>query len=296
MLNNLQIFFDLCVIFTYNFFFMDEIVLKVADRARKIRRFIIEMLQEAGSGHPGGSLSCVEIIASLYFHIMRHNSSNPQSEDSDKFLLSKGHACPTLYAALALSGYFPMEELKTLRKLGSILQGHSDRLTTPGVLMSTGSLGQGLSCAGGIALGGKISQKDFFIFCLLGDGETQEGQIWEAAMSSSHYKLDNLICFLDYNKLQIDGKVRDVMNIEPVMDKWKAFEWDVREINGHNIKEIISAVNEAKKIKGLPKMIIAHTIKGKGVSFMENKAEWHGVAPTKEEAERALKELESLVS
>ncbi|MEW6680916.1 MAG: transketolase [bacterium] len=271
---------------------MYEIVLKIADRSRKMRRLIIEMLSFAGSGHPSGSLSCVEIVASLYFHIMRHNPFNPLWTDRDRFILSKGHSCPTLYAALALSGYFPMDELKTLRKLGSILQGHCDRLSTPGVEMSTGSLGQGLSCAGGMALGGKLSKKDFFVFCLLGDGESQEGQIWEAAMSCSHYKLDNLICFLDYNKLQIDGRISDVMNIEPIMDKWKAFGWEVMEIDGHNIKEIISCVDKAKKIKDKPKMIIAHTIKGKGVSFMEGRAEWHGVAPTKEEAEKAIKELE----
>ncbi|MEW6103271.1 MAG: transketolase [bacterium] len=271
---------------------MDEIVSKIADTSRKMRRLIIEMLSLAGSGHPGGSLSSVEIIASLYFHIMRHNPSNLLWEDRDRFILSKGHCCPTLYAALALSGYFPMEELKTLRKLGSILQGHSDRLATPGVEMSTGSLGQGLSCAAGIALGGKLSKKDFFVFCLIGDGENQEGQVWEAAMSASHYKLDNLICFLDYNKLQIDGRVSDIMNIEPVVDKWRAFGWEVMEIDGHNIGEIIEAVDRAKEIKGKPKIIIANTIKGKGVSFIENKVEWHGVAPTKEEAERALKELE----
>ncbi|MEW6007801.1 MAG: transketolase [bacterium] len=270
---------------------MNNVILKIADTSRKIRRLIIEMLSLAGSGHPGGSLSSVEIIASLYFHIMRHNPSNPLWEDRDRFILSKGHCCPTLYAALAISGYFSQEELKTLRRLGSILQGHSDRLQTPGVEMSTGSLGQGLSCACGMALGGKLSQKDFFVFCLLGDGETQEGQIWEAAMSASHYKLDNLISFLDYNKLQIDGRVSDIMNIEPLVDKWRAFGWEVMEIDGHNIEEIISCVDRAKKIKDKPKMIIAHTIKGKGVSFMEGRVEWHGVAPTKEEAERALKEL-----
>lgn len=269
---------------------MDDIVLKIKDISKRIRYLVIEMLKEAGSGHPGGSLSCVEIIASLYFHIMRHSPKN--IEPQDKFILSKGHACPTLYAALALSGYFPLSALKTLRKHGSILQGHCDRLSTPGVLMSTGSLGQGLSVSAGLALGERLSKKDSFVFCLLGDGEIQEGQVWEAAMSCAHYKLDNLICFIDYNKLQIDGWVCDVMNIEPIVDKWRAFGWEVMEIDGHNIKEIITSSENGKKIKEKPKMIIAHTIKGKGVSFMEGKVEWHGVAPTKEEAEKALKELE----
>lgn len=269
---------------------MDDIVLKIADISKKMRRLIIEMLFGAGSGHPGGSLSCVEIIASLYFHIMRHNKDNP--EYGDKFILSKGHSCPTLYAALSLSSYFPLSSLKTLRKLGSILQGHCDRLSTPGVLMSTGSLGQGLSVSSGLALGQRLSQRDSFVFCLLGDGEIQEGQIWEAAMSAAHYKLDNLIAFIDYNELQIDGRVCDVMNIEPLVDKWRAFGWDVMEIDGHNVKEIITASERAKNVKGKPKMLIAHTIKGKGVSFMEGRVEWHGVAPTKEEAEKALRELE----
>ncbi|HAW50335.1 TPA: transketolase [bacterium] len=270
---------------------IDDIILKITLISKKIRRLVIKMLSIAGSGHPGGSLSCVEIVTTLYFHIMRHRPLEPDWDDRDRFVLSKGHSCPTLYANLVLSGYFPEEELKRLRMLDSILQGHPDRLMTPGIEVSTGSLGQGLSCACGMALAGKIDKKDFWVYVLLGDGEIQEGQVWEAAMSASHYKLDNLIAFLDYNKFQIDGKVCDVMNIEPLKEKWASFGWYVQEIDGHNIAEIISAVDCAKKIKEMPKMIICHTIKGKGVSFMENKPEWHGVTPTKEEAERALSEL-----
>ncbi len=261
-------------------------------KAKAIRRLIIEMITEAGSGHPGGSLSCVEIITCLYFHIMRHRPEEPNWADRDRFILSKGHCCPTLYSALALSGYFDLSHLKTLRRLGSILQGHPDMLTTPGIEVSTGSLGQWFSVAGGMALSAKIDKSDSRIYVLLGDGETQEGQVWEAAMSAAHYRLSNLTAFLDYNKLQIDGRVEDIMAIEPVRLKWEAFGWDVAEINGHSIPEIIESCDEAKS-SNKPSMIIAHTIKGKGVSFMEGKAEWHGVAPTKDEAERALLEIEN---
>jgi transketolase len=262
------------------------------EKAKAIRRLIIEMLLGAGSGHPGGSLSSVEIITSLYFHIMRHRPENPAWPARDRFILSKGHCCPTLYSALALSGYFDVSHLKTLRKFGSILQGHPDMLTTPGIEVSTGSLGQGFSVACGMALSARIDKSDCRVYVLLGDGETQEGQVWEAAMSAAHYKLGNLTAFLDYNKLQIDGRVENIMGIEPVRLKWEAFGWDVKEINGHSIEEIIKACEEAKS-SPKPSMIIAHTIKGKGVSFMEGKAEWHGVAPTKEEAERALLEIEN---
>jgi len=267
-------------------------ITNLKEKAKTIRRLIIEMLTEAGSGHPGGSLSCVEIVTSLYFHIMRHRPEEPAWTGRDRFILSKGHCCPTLYSALALSGYFEMANLKTLRKLGSILQGHPDMLTTPGIEVSTGSLGQGFSVAAGMALAAKIDKSDSRVYVLLGDGETQEGQVWEAAMSAAHYKLGNLTAFLDYNKLQIDGKVADIMGIEPVRLKWESFGWDAKEIDGHNIEEIIKACDEAKS-SHKPSMIIAHTIKGKGVSFMEGKAEWHGVAPTKEEAERALLEIDN---
>ncbi|MBU1598756.1 transketolase [bacterium] len=269
---------------------MDIANLKI--KAKTIRRLIIEMLTEAGSGHPGGSLSCVEIITAIYFHIMQHRPTEPNWPGRDRFILSKGHCCPTLYASLALSGYFDTSHLKTLRKLGSILQGHPDMLTTPGIEVSTGSLGQGFSVACGMALSAKIDKRGCRIYVLLGDGETQEGQVWEAAMSAAHYKLGNLTAFLDYNKLQIDGRVEDIIGIEPVKAKWEAFGWDVKEINGHNFEEIIASCEKAKS-SNKPSMIIAHTIKGKGVSFMEGKAEWHGVAPTKEEAGQALLEIEN---
>jgi transketolase len=262
------------------------------EKTKAIRRLIIEMITEAGSGHPGGCLSSVEIITSLYFHIMRHRPDEPAWPDRDRFILSKGHCCPTLYSSLALSGYFDVSHLKTLRKLGSILQGHPDMITTPGIEVSTGSLGQGFSVACGMALSAKIDKNCCRIYTLLGDGEIQEGQVWEAAMSAAHYKLGNLTAFLDYNKLQIDGRVENIMGIEPVKLKWEAFGWDVKEINGHRIEEIINACEETK-VSPKPSMIIAHTIKGKGVSFMEGKAEWHGVAPTKEEAKQAITEIEN---
>lgn len=261
-------------------------------KAKEIRRWIIKMLAEAGSGHPGGSLSCTDILTVLYFKIMNHHPNEPKWPDRDRFVLSKGHSCPALYAVLALSGYFPISELMRLRKIDSFLQGHTDMLSTPGVEMSSGSLGQGLSVAGGMALAGKISHKKFRVYVVLGDGETQEGQVWEAAMACAHYKLDNICAFLDFNKLQIDGPSTKVMGIEPIVDKFKAFGWHTIEIDGHNMREIIQAVNEAKNISDKPTMVIAHTIKGKGVSFMEGKVEWHGVAPTKDEAKRAILELE----
>ncbi|MEW6095563.1 MAG: transketolase [bacterium] len=269
----------------------EETIQELEGKAKEIRRWIIKMLTEAGSGHPGGSLSCTDIITALYFKIMNHRPNEPKWPERDRFVLSKGHSCPTLYAALALSGYFPTSELMQLRKLDSFLQGHTDMLATPGVEMSSGSLGQGLSVAGGMALAGKLSNKKFTVYVVLGDGEIQEGQIWEAAMACAHYKLDNLCAFLDYNKLQIDGLIAEVMSIEPVVDKFKAFGWHTIEIDGHNMKEIIQATNEAKNTKDKPTMVIAHTIKGKGVSFMEGKVGYHGVAPTKEEEEKALLEL-----
>lgn len=260
-------------------------------KAKEVRRWIIKMLAEAGSGHPGGSLSSADIITALYFKIMNHKPDDPKWPDRDRFVLSKGHCCPALYAVLSLSGYFPTSDLMRLRKIDSHLQGHTDMLSTPGVEISAGSLGQGLSVAGGMALAGKINHKDYRVYVVLGDGESQEGQVWEAAMACPHYKLDNLCAFLDHNKLQIDGPVAEIMNITPVADKFKAFGWHTIEIDGHDMKQIIQAVNEAKNTQGQPTMVIAHTIKGKGVSFMEGKVEWHGVAPTKEEAEKALLEL-----
>jgi transketolase len=260
-------------------------------KAKQIRRLIIQMLAKAGSGHPGGSLSATDLITVLFFAVLRHNPKEPTSPERDRFHMSKGHCCPLWYAVLAESGYFSKDKLWTLRELGSILQGHPDR-RTPGVDVASGSLGQGLSVGLGMSLAAKIDKRSYRVYVLLGDGETQEGNIWEAAMACSHFKCDNLCAILDYNGFQIDGKVKDIMNLEPLVAKWQAFGWHTIEIDGHNISEILRAFEEAKAAKGKPSIIIAHTIKGKGVSFMENVVDFHGRAPTKEEAERALKELE----
>lgn len=260
--------------------------------AKKLRRHIITMTATAGSGHPGGSLSAVELVAALYFKVMRHSPANPDWRDRDRFILSKGHAAPLLYATLAESGYIPVDELSTLRKLGSRLQGHTDRTATPGVEMSAGALGQGLSFSIGIALAARLNAQDYRVYVLLGGGECDEGQVWEAAMAAAHFKLDNLTALIDHNELQLDGWSREIMNIEPLPEKWHSFGWHVIEINGHDFTQILSALEEARTITGQPTVIIAHTIKGKGVSFMENNVDFHGKAPTSEEAERALKELE----
>lgn len=261
------------------------------EQAKIMRVEILKMLTEAGSGHTGGSLSAADIVTALYFYKMRHNPKNPQWRERDRFILSKGHAAPLLYAALALSGYFDKSLLKTLRRIGSPLQGHPCSKMLPGVEISTGSLGQGLSIANGIAIGLKMDGLDSRVYCLLGDGETQEGQVWEAAMSASHYRLDNLCAVIDNNGLQIDGHCRDVMAIEPIVNKWHAFGWHVLDINGHDIEAVLNAFDEAETIKGKPTMLVARTVKGKGVSFFEGKVQYHGVAPTAEELEKALKEL-----
>lgn len=262
------------------------------EKARELRIEILKMLTEAGSGHTGGSLSAADIVAALYFYKMRHNSGNPQWRERDRFILSKGHAAPVLYAALALSGYFDKSLLKTLRKLGSPLQGHPCSRKLPGVEISTGSLGQGLSIANGIAIGLKMDGFNSRVYCLLGDGEIQEGQVWEAAMTAAHYKSDNLCAIIDNNGLQIDGHCCDVMYIEPIVNKWEAFGWHVIDINGHEMEAIVDALNKAETVKNKPTMIVARTIKGKGVSFFEGKVEYHGLAPTHKELEMALKELE----
>jgi transketolase len=262
------------------------------EKAKILRIEILKMLTEAGSGHTGGSLSAADILTALYFYKMRHNPKDPVWRERDRFILSKGHAAPVLYAALALSGYFDKALLKTLRKLGSPLQGHPCSKLLPGVEISTGSLGQGLSIANGIAMGLKLDGLLSRVYCLLGDGETQEGQVWEAAMTAAHYKLDNLCAIIDNNGLQIDGHCCDVMYIEPIVKKWEAFGWHVIDINGHEMKAIVNALNEAETIKEKPTMIVARTIKGKGVSFFEGKVEYHGMAPTHEELEKALEELE----
>jgi len=263
-------------------------------RANDIRADIISMLGQSGSGHPGGSLSAADIVAALYFGVMRIDPRDPRKSDRDRFILSKGHAAPVLYAALAQRGYFSREELSTLRKLGSRLQGHPDMNKLPGVEMSTGSLGQGLSVANGIALAGKLDGLDYRVYVLMGDGENQEGQIWEAAMAAAHYKLDNVTAFLDHNKLQIDGPIEEVMSPEPLADKWRAFGWDVQVIDGHDMEQILQALEKASAVQGRPQMIVAETVKGKGISFMENMAGWHGVAPKPEETQKALEELKAL--
>ncbi|MCD6358517.1 MAG: transketolase [Dehalococcoidia bacterium] len=260
--------------------------------AKKLRRHIIKMITAAGSGHPGGSLSAVEMVTALYFRVMRHSPTNVDWVDRDRFVLSKGHAAPLLYAALAECGYVPTEELYTLRKLNSRLQGHTDKTATPGVEMSSGSLGQGLSFSIGIALAARLNEQDYRVYTLLGGGECDEGQVWEAAMAAPHFKLDNMVALIDNNRLQIDGWNKDIMNVEPIAEKWHSFGWHTIEIDGHNFEQILSALDKAEAIKGQPTAIIAHTIKGKGVSFMENNVDFHGKAPTPEEAEQALKELE----
>lgn len=261
------------------------------ETARLIRIDILKMLTQAGSGHTGGSLSAADIVTALFFYKMRYNPKDPFWRERDRFILSKGHAAPLLYATLARAGYFDPEILKTLRKIGSPLQGHPNNKSLPGVEVSSGSLGQGLSVANGIALGLRLDSIDSRVYCLLGDGEIQEGQIWEAAMTAVHYHLDNICAIVDNNGLQIDGPVKEVMRIDPLPQKWNAFGWHIIEIDGHNMEEVVTALDEAETVKGQPTVIIAHTIKGKGVSFFEGRVEYHGIAPTQEELSRALKEL-----
>ncbi|MDP3791211.1 MAG: transketolase [Candidatus Omnitrophota bacterium] len=260
-------------------------------KAVEIRKDILKMLTLAGSGHTGGSLSIVDILVVLYYYVLKGDPKNPKWKDRDLFLLSKGHACPALYAILAEKGYFPKEDLWGLRKMGSKLQGHP-QIGLPGIEISSGSLGQGLSIANGMALAARLDKLPNRFYCLMGDGETNEGQVWEAAMTASHYKLDNVCAIVDYNKLQIDGFCCDVKDMGAYVDKWKDFGWYTIETDGHDIQKLIEAFDKAKSVKMAPVVIIAHTIKGKGVSFVENKAEWHGISPKKEEYERAIKELD----
>lgn len=256
-----------------------------------IRKDIVTMIHGAKSGHPGGSLSAVEILTALYFDEMNIDPTNPKMEDRDRFVLSKGHAAPVLYATLAERGFFNRKELDGFRTFGSMLQGHPDMNKIPGVEMSTGSLGQGFSVACGMAIASKLDSAPWNVYVLLGDGEIQEGIIWEAAMSASHYKLDNLIAFLDYNGLQIDGNIEQVMNVNPIEGKFKAFGWNVITIDGHDYDQIFAALDIAKATVGKPTMIIAKTIKGKGISFMENEAKWHGSAPSDSDLQQALLDL-----
>lgn len=263
----------------------------LANIANDIRIGIIEQVYNANSGHPGGSLSCADILAVLYFNQMNIDSENPNAKGRDRFVLSKGHCAPALYATLARKGYFDKELLKGFRKIESNLQGHPDMKKVPGVDMSTGSLGQGLSAAVGMAIGSKMEHEGYRVYCLLGDGELEEGQVWEAAMSASKNKLDNLCAIVDYNTLQIDGNVEEVAGLKDIKEKFESFGFNVIEVNGHDIEALIHAFNSAKHQKDMPSVIIAHTIKGKGVSFMEGKAEWHGKAPNQEQYEEAINEL-----
>ncbi|HIH16577.1 MAG TPA: transketolase [Candidatus Diapherotrites archaeon] len=274
---------------------MSETRVQLIERLKKIahrmRVHILNMTYWANSGHPGGSMSATDIVATLYFHQMKHDPQNPKWADRDRFVLSKGHCTPVLYAALAEAGYIPVEELKTFRQVNSRLQGHPNLLKCPGVEASTGTLGQGLSMAVGMALAAKLDQKPWRVYCMLGDGESQEGQIWEAAMSAAHYKLDNLVAILDWNKFQIDGAVENVMNIMPMLDKFKAFGWNVAEIDGHDYNQILDVLEKAESSGQRPFFIQANTSKGKGVSFTQDKGDYHGRALTKEEMQRAMTEL-----
>lgn len=271
---------------------MDTNISKHLDMCKTVRKDILNMIHEAKSGHPGGSLSSVELLVGLYFEIMNHNPENPEWEDRDRFILSKGHVAPVVYSVLARSGYFSVDTLNSLRKYGSILQGHPNMHKVPGMDSSSGSLGQGLSIANGLAMAAKMKSKDYRVYCLMGDGELQEGQVWEAVMTSAHHKLDNVCAIVDFNRVQLDGDVDAIKGIDPLAEKWKAFNWNVIEIDGHNIEEVINAYKKAEETKEMPTVIIANTVKGKGVSFMEGVAGWHGQAPNKEQLEAALAEIE----
>lgn len=259
--------------------------------AVNVRRDIVEMIYNVNSGHPGGSLSAADLVTALYFNVLNHDPKNPNWEDRDRFILSKGHACPVLYSCMAHTGYFPHEELKTLRQINSRIQGHPEVRKLPGIEASTGSLGQGLSIGIGLAEGAKLQGKTYRTYVLTGDGELDEGQIWESALYCGHNKVDNLVAIVDSNKQQLDGWVKDIMSLDSLSDKWKSFGWEVIEIDGHDMHAILEAFKKAESVKGKPTVIIANTIKGKGVSFMENNLEFHGAAPTKDQLEQALKEL-----
>lgn len=269
-----------------------ELIADLKEKAYQLRRDILESITAAGSGHPGGSLSCVEILTALFFHKLRYDPRNPNWQGRDRFILSKGHAAPALYSALAEAGYFPREDLLSLRKLGSFLQGHPDQRLTPGVEVSTGSLGQGFSFAQGMAMAAKMEGQPFRVYALISDGEMEEGQIWEAALFAAHHHLDNLTGFVDVNGIQNDGFTKNILSTEPVADKWRAFGWHVAEVDGHNLRALLEAIDEAAETRGQPSMIVCRTTKGKGVSFMENSPQWHGNAPNREQLAQALAELE----
>src|SRR5579885_3092988 len=263
---------------------------ELAAIAKQMRREVIEMITQAKSGHPGGSLSATEIIVTLFFDVMRHDPSDPKWKDRDRFILSKGHCCPVLYAVMAEFGYCPKDQLNTLRKLGSVYQGHPDVRFIPALEASTGSLGEGLSLGLGMGIAARLDGRPSRTYVMLGDGEIQEGQVWEAAMAGAFHKLDNVVAIVDYNHIQLDGFVKDIMEVEPLADKWRAFGWHTIEIDGHDVEAIKKALQEAEATKGKPTAIVAHTIKGKGVSFMENNPKFHGTAPSADEVKLALQE------
>lgn len=270
---------------------MTDQIQKLQQIANDLRCLVVRMVHLAGSGHPGGALSAADIVAALYFSVLRVDPLRPDWADRDRFVLSKGHACPVVYAALARRGYFPVEELWTLRRLGSRLQGHPDMRKTPGIDATTGSLGQGISVACGLALAAKINRQVHRVYTMVGCGESQEGQVWEAAMSAAHYKLENLTAIVDYNRLQLDGTVAEIMELAPLADKWRAFGWRVLEIDGHNMSEILAALSAARETTGKPTVIIARTVKGRGVSFMENQVKWHAGGISSQQLEQALADL-----
>ncbi len=272
----------------------DEQIIDLEEKANTIRELIISSLVEAGSGHSAGPLGMADIFTALYFHILNHDPQNPEWEDRDRLILSNGHICPVRYAAMALAGYFPVEELKTLRKINSRLQGHPHRTALPGLETTSGPLGEGLSQAIGVALAARLDQKRYTVYCLTSDGEHQEGNTWEAAMFAGKHKLHNLIQVMDRNHIQIDGFTEQVMPLEPLRDKYRAFGWEVIEVDGNNIHAFVDAVNQAKATQEKPVLILAHTIPGEGVDFMENDFHWHGTPPNPEQAKKALAELRTL--
>lgn len=273
-----------------NFYFTEKDVERLEEQAVQLRRDIVEMIHAAKAGHPGGSLSAVDMITALYFHVMRINPQNPRWEDRDRFVLSKGHACPALYAALARRGFFDPKHLTTLRQYHSILQGHPDMNKTPGIDISSGSLGNGLAIGVGMAMSGRLHHQDYMTYVMLGDGEVQEGMVWEAAMAAHHHDLGNLVAIVDCNGVQINGWVNEIMTVEPLADKWRAFGWNVVEVNGHNMKDLLTALHTAKTMRH-PTVILMHTVKGRGVSFMEDDCKWHGNSPSDEELVQAILEI-----
>ena len=273
-----------------NFYFTEKDVERLEEQAVQLRRDIVEMIHAAKAGHPGGSLSAVDMITALYFHVMRIDPQNPRWEDRDRFVLSKGHACPALYAALARRGFFDPKHLTTLRQYHSILQGHPDMNKTPGIDISSGSLGNGLAIGVGMAMSGRLHHQDYMTYVMLGDGEVQEGMVWEAAMAAHHHDLGNLVAIVDCNGVQINGWVNEIMTVEPLADKWRAFGWNVVEVNGHNMKDLLTVLHTAKTMSH-PTVILMRTVKGRGVSFMEDDCKWHGNSPSDEELVQAILEI-----